>query len=161
MIELFRDSRALDQVVGQLLVLAVSLSAISFALAVANPLIAQYNSRNRIREAEAIMASLYNEIVKVQEEPAGSRRSVEIEIKRGGVELLNDPPRMVYYVQVQKKVVADVTGMEFAYTGRGAMFRINLTLPFIRKAFIGPGSNLVYISKTDDTRINVTAQTFA
>ena len=161
MIGLFRDRRALDQVVGQLLVLMVSLSALSFALVVIGPLIAQYDSRNRIREAEAIMTSLYNEIVKVQEEPAGSRRSVEIDIKRGGIELLNGPPRMVYYVQVQKKVVVDVTGMEFAYTGRGAMFRLNLTLPFIRKAFIGPGSTVVYVSKTEDGRINVTAQAYA
>ena len=157
---LFRDRRALDQVVGQLLVLMVSLSALSFALVVISPLIAQYESRNRINEAEAIMTSLHNEIVKVQEEPAGSRRSIEIEIKRGGIELLNDPPRMVYYVQVQKKVVADVTGMEFAYTARGAMFRLNLTLPFISKAFIGPGSNVIYISKTGDSRINVTAQAY-
>ena len=50
MIQILRDKRALDQVVGQLLVLMVSLSALSLAMAVIAPVLGQYSSRNKIRE---------------------------------------------------------------------------------------------------------------
>ena len=103
-----------------------------------------------------MMTSLHDEILKVQEEPVGSRRVLEIEIKEGGIELVNDPPRMVCYVDVKKKVEVDITDMDFAYTARGAMLRVNLTLPFLENRFIGPGANLLYISKTQAGRINIT-----
>jgi hypothetical protein len=159
MMRFFADRRALDQTVGNLLVLMVTLSAISMVLAVISPILAQYTSRNQIREAEALMTSLYDEIMKVQEEPVGSRRVLEIEIKDGGIELMNDPPRMILYVDVQKKVDFEIEETDFAYTARGAMLRKNLTLPFYERGFIGPGANLVYISKTQSGTINVTATT--
>ncbi len=160
MMGLVRDRRGLDQTVGQLLVLMVMMSAITFALVAVNPLLDQFTSRNRIREAEALMTSLYNEIMKVTEEPAGSSRSVELEIKHGGIDLFNSPPRMVYYFRVPKEVYADVTGMEFAYTSQGAMLAANLTLPFERRYFIGPGSNVVRITKIDGGILNVTVETY-
>jgi hypothetical protein len=168
------DRRALDQTVGNLLILMVTLSAISLALTVISPILAQYTSRNQIREAEALMTSLYNEIQKVEDEPIGSRRILEIEIKEGGIELLNEPPRMVFHFEVRKEVDVEITGMDFAYTARGAMLRKNMTLPFLEKVnvtfhnethsflveevqpFIGPGSNLIYISKTQTGKMNVT-----
>ena len=156
-----RNCRALDQTVGNLLILMVSLSAISLTLSVMSPILAEYTARNQIREAQAIMTSLHDEISKVQEEPIGSRRLLEIEIKEGGIDLLNGPPRMVFYVDVKKKVDMEVTGMDFAYTARGAMFRKNLTLPFLQTTFIGPGSNVVYISKSPTGRMNVTSVTYA
>jgi len=161
MIGIFRDKRALDQTVAQLLVLMLTLSTLSLAAAMIKPLMDQYASRNRIREAEDIMASLRNEITKVQEEPAGSRRILEIEIKDGGIDLINGPPRMIYYVRVAKRVAIEVSDMDFAYTSRGAMLRINMTVPFLQRTFIGPGSNVVYITKTPSGRINVTAESYS
>ena len=136
MMGFFTDRRALDQTVGNLLILMVSLSALSVVLTIITPVLAQYSSRNQIREAEALMTSLHDEILKVQEEPVGSRRVLEIEIKEGGIELVNDPPRMVCYVDVKKEVAVDITDMDFAYTARGAMLRVNLTLPFLVNRFI-------------------------
>lgn len=161
MIRILRDKRALDQVVGQLLVLMVSLSVLSLVMAVIVPVLGQYSSRNKIREAEAIMVSLENEIMKVQEEPAGSRRTLEVEIKDGGIDLMNGPPRMVFYVRVSKSVPMDISSMDFAYTGRGAMLRVNLTVPFLKQVFVGPGSNMVYITKMESGRINITIENFA
>ena len=160
-IGLWRQRRALEQTVSQLLVLMILVSSLSITLAVVKPILDQYTSRNRIREAEALMASLYNEILKVQEEPAGSRRIVQLQINRGGIELANHPSRMVYYVKVPKKVNLEVWGMDFAYTGRGAMLRKNLSLPLLRPTFIGPGSNVVYITKMEGGRLNVTSVTYA
>lgn len=161
MIRFLRDDRGLEQTIGNLLVLMVTLSTISLALMVVTPVIAQYNSRNRIRESEAIMVSLHNEILKVQEEPAGSRRTIELAINNGGIDLLNDPPRMIMYVRVPKEVNVDITDMDFSYTSRGAMFNLDIDLPLVKPAFIGLGSNMVYISKTQDGRLNVTVESFA
>ena len=160
-IRLFAERKALSQTVAQLLVLMILVSSLSITLAVIKPVLDQYTSRNRIREAEALMSSLYNEILKVQEEPPGSRRIVQLQINKGGIELANRPPRIVYYVRVPKKVNMEVWGMEFAYTARGAMLRKNLTLPLLRPIFIGPGSNVVYITKMDGGRLNVTYVTYA
>lgn len=155
------DLRGMDQTIANLLLLFVSLSVISLALVVVSPVLSQYSAMNTIKQGETIMTSLRDEILKVQEEPPGSVRKIELEIKEGGIDLLNGPPRIIYYVEVPKEVVVDVTGMEFAYTARGAMFRINLSVPFAEPAFIGPGSSLVYLTKTDGGRINVTTEVYA
>jgi len=159
-IPMLLDRRALDQTVAQLLLLMVSLGALSLALSIVFPVMEQYNSRNRIREAEALMVSLYNEIVKVQEEPAGSRRTLELGVNEGGIELVNNPPSIVCYVRVSKRVDLDIQGMDFAYTASGAMLRKRLTMPLVKQVFIGPGSNLVTITKTDDRRMNVTVEIY-
>jgi hypothetical protein len=150
----------LEQVTGQLLVLAVTVTALALALAITSPVLSQYTSRNRIREAEAVMVSLYNEIVKVQEEPVGSRRTIELEIKHGGIEVLNGPPRIIYSVEIPRRVRINVTGMDFAFTGDGATFGMNLSLLFDEQTYIGPGTNKVYITKTDAGKINLTTETF-
>ena len=157
---LFGNKRALEQTVANLLVLMISLGLAATALSVITPVMDQYNSRNKIREAEAIMAAMYNEIIKVQEEPVGSKRTLEVEIEEGGIDVLNSPPRLLYYVEVSEDVAIEVEGMDFAYTGRGAMLRINLTTQFLQNTFIGPGSNLVHVSKTPGGRINVTTVVF-
>lgn len=159
-IRMLLDRRALDQTIAQLLILMVSLGALSLALSIVFPVMDQYNSRNRIREAEALMVSLYNEMVKVQEEPAGSRRTLELGINQGGIELVNNPPGIVCYVRVSKRVDLDIQGMDFAYTASGAMLRKRLTMPLVKRVFIGPGSNLVTITKTDDRRMNVTVEIY-
>ena len=86
---------------------------------------------------------------------------LEVEIEEGGIDLLNNPTRMLYYVEVSKEVAIEVEGMDFAYTGRGAMLRINLTAIFLQNTFIGPGSNLIHVSKMPSGRINVTTVVFA
>jgi hypothetical protein len=158
---LFTDRRALEQTVANLLVLMISLSVVATALSVIAPVMDQYNSRNKIREAEAIMSALYNEILKVEEEPVGAKRTLEVEIEEGGIDILTNPPRLLYYVEVSKEVVIEVEGMDFAYTGRGAMLRINMTAQFLQNSFIGPGSNLIHVSKTPSGRINVTTVVYA
>jgi len=157
---LFGDRRALEQTIANLLVLFLSLSVAATALTVITPILDQYNSRNKISQMEAIMAALHNEILKVQEEPMGSKRSLEIEIDVGGIELLNNPSMMRCYVEVSEEVSVDIEDMEFGYTGRGAMLRINLTTTFLEPTFIGPGSNLVQVSKAPNGRINVTTVVF-
>ena len=161
MIPLLRDRRAIDQTVANLLVLLVSLAAIATALAIVIPLVDQYASRNKIREAESLMVSLKNEILKVQEEPFGSRRTIELDVQTGGIEILNDPERLICYVRVSKAVPVDVQGLDFSHTARGAMLRANLSVTFQEKKFIGPGSNLVYITKMQDGKINVTSEVYA
>jgi hypothetical protein len=157
---LFRDRRALEQTIANLLVLMMSLSIIATVMAVMAPVMDQYNSKNKIREAEAIMTALHTEIIKVQEEPVGSKRKLEVEIEEGGVEVMNNPARLIYYVKVSDDVVINIEGMEFDYTGRGARLRINLTTAFLQNTFIGPGSNLIEISKTPSGKINVTTVVF-
>jgi hypothetical protein len=157
---MLRDRRALEQTLANLLVLFLSLSVAATALTVITPILDQYNSRNKIREAEAIMAALYDEILKVQEEPIGSMRTLEVEIEEGGIDLLNNPSRMLYYIEVSDDVPMEVEGMDFAHTGRGAMLRINLTATFLKNSFIGPGSNLIQVSKAQNGRINVTTVVF-
>ncbi len=158
---IFLDRRGLDQVVAQLLLLMVSLAVLSLALSIVVPVMDQYSSQNRIKEAEALIMTLYNEILKVQEEPPGSRRSIELGINRGGLELVNNPPSIVSYVDVRKKVEMEVQGMDFSYTAKGAMLRKRLALPLLRRVFIGPGSNRVTITKTQDRKLNVTVELYA
>jgi len=157
---LFRDRRALEQTMANLLVLMMSLSVIATVMAVMSPVMNQYNSKNKIRKAEAIMTALHNEIIKVQEEPVGSKRILEVDIEEGGVEVMNNPARLICYVKVSDDVVIDVEGMEFDYTWRGARLRINMTTAFLENTFIGPGSNLIEISKMPSGRINLTTVVF-